>query len=63
MPWYHRLRPNVILGLLILGVLGGLALWWQVNEITAGAVGGIIALLKDVVASDGPLGAEKGAAE
>jgi len=39
-----KLRPRIFLGILGLGVLAGLGLYYGVPELSTGTVGGIIAL-------------------
>jgi len=39
-----KLRPQIFLSILVLGVLAGLGLYYGVPELSTGTVGGIIAL-------------------
>ena len=47
-----KIRPQIFLALLILGVLGYNSLMENLNEVTVGCIAGIIALSKDVLQSD-----------
>ena len=47
-----KIRPQIFLALLILGVLGYYSLMENLNEVTVGCIAGIIALSKDVLQSD-----------
>ena len=39
-----KLRPQIFLAIIVLGVLSGLGLFYGMNEIATGCTGGIIAL-------------------
>ena len=39
-----KLRPQIFLAIVVLGVLSGLGLFYGMNEIATGCTGGIIAL-------------------
>ena len=39
-----KLRPQIFLSIIVLGVLSALGVWHGYNEIATGCVGGIIAL-------------------
>ena len=41
---FGKLRPQIYLSIIVLGVLSGLGIWAGFNEIATGCVGGIIAL-------------------
>ena len=47
-----KVRPQIFLALLILGVVAVLGIWHSLNEVTVGCIAGIIALAKDVLAVD-----------
>ena len=47
-----KLRPQVFLALLMLGIISTLAMRAGMNEIAVGGIAGIIALAKDVLQSD-----------
>ena len=47
-----KVRPQIFLALLILGVVATLGIWHGLNEVTVGCIAGIIALAKDVLAVD-----------
>ena len=47
-----KVRPQIFLALVILGVLGYVGLRENLNEVTVGCIAGIIALSKDVLQSD-----------
>tara|TARA_Y100000310_G_C20335114_1_gene647126 strand:- start:292 stop:459 length:168 start_codon:yes stop_codon:yes gene_type:complete len=48
-----KIRPQVFSAVIILGVLAGIGMRWDVPEIAAASVAGIIALAKDVIGLDG----------
>ena len=39
-----KLRPQIFLSILVLGILSGMGIWSGYNEIASGCTGGIIAL-------------------
>ena len=39
-----KLRPQIFLAIIVLGVLSGIGLFYGLNEIATGCTGGIIAL-------------------
>ena len=39
-----RLRPQIFLAIIALGALSGMGIWYGMNEIATGCVGGITAL-------------------
>ena len=39
-----KLRPQIFLAIIVLGVLSGIGIWQGYNEIATGCTGGIIAL-------------------
>ena len=47
-----KIRPQIFLALLILGVVAVLGMTHDLNEVTVGCIAGIIALAKDVLAVD-----------
>jgi len=47
-----KLRPQIFVALLILGVIAVIGMLKGLNEVTVGCVAGIIALAKDVLQSD-----------
>jgi len=47
-----KLRPQVFMAVMILGVVAGYAMFMSQSEIAAGATGGIVALVKDIIQSD-----------
>ena len=47
-----KIRPQIFLALVILGVLGYYSLMENLNELTVDCIAGIIALSKDVLQSD-----------
>jgi hypothetical protein len=47
-----RIRPQIFLALSLLGLVGVLGIWHEMTEVTVGALAGIIALAKDVLAVD-----------
>ena len=47
-----KVRPQIFLALLILGVVAVLGMSHGLNEVTVGCIAGIIALAKDVLAVD-----------
>jgi len=47
-----KVRPQIFLALLLLGLISILSLRAGMNEISVGCVAGIIALAKDVLQSD-----------
>ena len=47
-----KVRPQIFLALLMLGIISILAMRAGMNEISVGGIAGIIALAKDVLQSD-----------
>ena len=47
-----KLRPQIFLALAILGVIAGISMYLDLNEVAVGCIAGIIALAKDVLQSD-----------
>jgi ABC-type Na+ efflux pump permease subunit len=47
-----KIRPQIFLALLLLGVIAVLGIFEALNEVTVGCIAGIIALSKDVLQSD-----------
>ena len=47
-----KLRPQIFVALLILGIIAVIGIFKELNEVTVGCVAGIIALAKDVLQSD-----------
>ena len=47
-----KIRPQIFLALLILGIVAVLGMSHGLNEVTVGCIAGIIALAKDVLAVD-----------
>lgn len=47
-----KIRPQIFLALLLLGVVAVLGMSNGLNEVTVGCIAGIIALAKDVLAVD-----------
>jgi uncharacterized membrane protein YhhN len=47
-----KIRPQIFLALVILGVVATLGIWHDLNEVTVGCIAGIIALAKDVLQVD-----------
>ena len=39
-----RIRPQVMLAIATLGILSGMGIWFGMAEISAGCVGGVVAL-------------------
>jgi len=39
-----KLRPQIFLAIIVLGILSGIGIWQGFNEIATGCTGGIIAL-------------------
>jgi ABC-type nickel/cobalt efflux system permease component RcnA len=53
-----KIRPQIFLALLLLGVVAVLGMSHGLNEVTVGCIAGIIALAKDVLAVDNTNGNE-----
>ena len=53
-----KIRPQIFLALLLLGVVAVLGMSHGLNEVTVGCIAGIIALAKDVLAVDSTNGNE-----
>ena len=47
-----RIRPQIFLAIIVLGVLSCLGIFYEYNEIATGCVGGIIALGMKVLESE-----------
>jgi cyanophycinase-like exopeptidase len=47
-----KIRPQVFMAVAILGIVAGYAMFMSQSEIAAGATGGIVALVKDIIQSD-----------
>ena len=47
-----KVRPQIFLALLILGIVAVLGMSHGLNEVTVGCIAGVIALAKDVLAVD-----------
>jgi hypothetical protein len=47
-----KLRPQIFLSIVLLGVIAIIGMFVELNEVTVGCVAGIIALSKDVLQSD-----------
>ena len=47
-----KIRPQIFLALLLLGVVAVLGMSHSLSEVTVGCIAGIIALAKDVLAVD-----------
>ena len=41
---FGKLRPQIFLSIIVLGILSGVGLYYRMNEIATGCTGGIIAL-------------------
>ena len=41
---FGKLRPQIFLSIIVLGILSGVGLYYGMNEIATGCTGGIIAL-------------------
>ena len=41
---FGKLRPQIFLSIIVLGILSGVGLFYGMNEIATGCTGGIIAL-------------------
>lgn len=41
---FGKLRPQIYLSIIVLGILSGVGLYYGMNEIATGCTGGIIAL-------------------
>tara|TARA_R100001594_G_scaffold230_2_gene995 strand:- start:181 stop:339 length:159 start_codon:yes stop_codon:yes gene_type:complete len=52
MNWLGKLRPQIFLSIVVLGVLSVVGLMEGHNEIASGAIGGIIALGMKVLESE-----------
>ena len=48
-----KLRPQIFLSIVLLGIIAIIGMFVGLNEVTVGCVAGIIALSKDVLQSDG----------
>jgi len=44
MSFMGKIRPQIFLAILVLGLLSGVGVWQNMSEIATGCVGGIIAL-------------------
>lgn len=47
-----KLRPQIFLALLLLGVVAIISIYTDMTEVAVGCIAGIIALAKDVLQSD-----------
>ena len=47
-----KIRPQIFLALLTLGIIAYVGMQHDLNEVTVGCIAGIIALAKDVLQSD-----------
>ena len=47
-----KIRPQVFMAVAILGVVAGYAMFMAQSEIAAGATGGIVVLVKDLIQTD-----------
>ena len=47
-----KLRPQIFLAIIVLGLLSGVGVWQGMNEIATGCTGGIIALGMKVLESE-----------
>ena len=47
-----KIRPQIFLALLTLGIIAYVGILHDLNEVTVGCIAGIIALAKDVLQSD-----------
>ena len=47
-----KIRPQAFMAVVILGVVAGYAMYMTQSEIAAGATGGIVALVKDILQTD-----------
>ena len=47
-----KLRPQIYLAIIVLGLLSGVGVWQGMNEIATGCTGGIIALGMKVLESE-----------
>jgi hypothetical protein len=47
-----KVRPQVFMAVAILGVVAGYAMYMSQSEIAAGATGGIVALVKDIIQTE-----------
>ena len=52
MKWIGKIRPQIFLALVTLGVIAILGISNEMTEVTVGCIAGIIALAKDVLQSD-----------
>ena len=41
---FGKLRPQIFLAIIVLGILSGVGIWAGYNEVATGAIGGIIGL-------------------
>ena len=47
-----KIRPQAFMAVVILGGVAGYAMFMTQTEIAAGATGGIVALVKDIITTD-----------
>ena len=47
-----KVRPQAFMAVVVLGVVAGYAMFMSQSEIAAGATGGIVALVKDIIQTD-----------
>ena len=52
MDWLGKLRPQIFLSIIVLGILSVVGLLSGFNEIASGAIGGIIALCMKVLETE-----------
>ena len=52
MGWLGKLRPQIFLSIIVLGILSVVGIMHGHNEIASGAIGGIIALGMKVLEAD-----------
>ena len=50
---FDKIRPQAFLAVLVLGGVAGYAMFQTQTEIAAGATGGIVALVKDIITTRG----------
>jgi len=55
-----KIRPQIFLALVILGIIAILGIWHGLTEVTVGCIAGVIALAKDVLQVDSGNGEGEG---
>jgi hypothetical protein len=50
--FFGKVRPQIFLALFTLGIIAGIGIFQNLNEVAVGCIAGIIALAKDVLQSD-----------